>query len=192
MLHKKALFYEYLTIAWNVLEGLICVTIGLLSGSIALFAYGLESGIEVFSSSVVVWDLNGKGKGRTQVALKLISFAYLIVSLYIFIDASLSLIAHHHPQKSLLGIIFIILTVIIMVALGLIKKRIGTKMRSRTVLADAKFTLIDGALAGAVLVGLVLNALFGWWWVDEVMALILAGVAFREGYTNLCSSYEIL
>jgi divalent metal cation (Fe/Co/Zn/Cd) transporter len=65
--------------------------------------------------------------------------------------------------------------------LGFTKKRIGTQMKSGTVLADAKFTLIDGALAGTVLIGLVLNVLFGWWWADQAMALFLSGVAFREG-----------
>jgi divalent metal cation (Fe/Co/Zn/Cd) transporter len=178
---KKALFYEYLTIAWNILEGIVCITIGLLSGSIALFAYGLESGVEVFASAVVVWDLKGGKKAREKIALKLIGFAYFIVSIYIFIDAFVSLFSHKHPDKSLPGIVFIILTIAMMVSLGLIKKNIGTKMGSETVLANAKFTLIDGALASTVLLGLVLNAVFGWWWADQIMAIFLAIVAFREG-----------
>ena len=182
---KKALKYEYLTIAWNVLEGIICVAIGLVSGSVVLVAYGLESGVEVFASSVVVWDLKGKKNGRTHIALKLIGIAYLVVSAYIFIDASLSLLAGHHPEKTSIGIIFIILTVFVMATLGLIKRDIGTKMKSETVLADAKFTLIDGALAGTVLVGLAFNFLLGWWWVDQAMALFLSGVAFREGIREI-------
>ena len=63
---KKALFYEYLTIFWNVLEGIVCIIIGFLSGSVALLAYGLESGIEVFASCMVVWDLQGKEKKREK------------------------------------------------------------------------------------------------------------------------------
>ena len=184
-LHKKALLYEYLTIAWNVLEGIVCVSIGLLSGSIVLVAYGLESGVEVFASSVVVWDLKGVKKGRTHIALKLIGFAYLVVSAYIFIDASVSLLGGHHPGKTFLGIEFIILTVIVMAALGLKKRSIGKQMKSETVLADAKFTLIDGALAGTVLVGLAFNFFLGWWWVDQAMALFLSGVAFREGIREI-------
>jgi len=182
---KKALFYEYLTIAWNVFEGIVCIAIGLLSGSIALLAYGLESGVEVFASAVVVWDLKGGKKTREKIALRLIGFAYFTVSLYIFIDALTSLFTHKHPDKSLPGIVFIIITIGVMLCLGLIKKNIGVKMRSGTVLADAKFTLIDGALAGTVLIGLVLNALFGWWWADQLMALLLAAVAFREGIKEI-------
>lgn len=180
-LHKKALFYEYITIAWNVFEGIVCVTIGFLSGSVVLIAYGLESGVEVFASSMVVWDLKGGSKKREKLALKLIGGAYFVVSLYIFIDAATSLLGHKHPDKSLSGIVFIIITILMMVWLGFTKKRIGTQMKSGTVLADAKFTLIDGALAGTVLIGLVLNVLFGWWWADQAMALFLSGVAFREG-----------
>src|SRR5258708_63341 len=177
---KKALFYEYLTIAWNILEGIVCITIGFLSGSIALLAYGLESGIEVFASSMVVWDLQGREKKREKIALKSIGFAYFVVSLYISVDALTSLFSQKHPSVSLPGIVFIILTIGIMVTLGLIKKNIGTKMGSGTVIADAKFTLIDGGLAGSVLLGLLLNALFGWWWADQVMALFLALVALKE------------
>src|SRR5258708_13284925 len=83
-LHKKALFYEYLTIAWNILEVIVCVIAGLSAGSIVLVAYGLESGVEVFASSVVVWDLKGGEKKREQKALKFIGCAYFLVSLYIF------------------------------------------------------------------------------------------------------------
>lgn len=178
---KKALLYEYLTIVWNVFEGLVCVSLGFIAGSAVLMAYGLESSIEVFTSVIVVWDLKDTGKARESVALKLIGLAYIIVSFYIFIDASRSLLAGHHPEKSLTGIIFIILTVIVMLFLGIKKKSIGTKMKSNTVLADAKFTLIDASLAGTVLVGLACNVLLGWWWVDQAMALFLSGVAFKEG-----------
>ena len=110
-LRSKALFYEYLTIIWNVMEGIVCVTIGLLSGSIALVAYGLESSIEVFASAVVIWDLKGTDKKRAKPALKLIGGTYFVVSLYIFYDAVQSLLKGEHPQKTLFGIIFIILTV---------------------------------------------------------------------------------
>lgn len=180
-IYKKALLFEYLTIVWNILEGASCVGIGLLTGSVALVAYGLESSVEVFASSVVVWDLRGASKKREETALKLIGYAYLVVSAYIFFDAVKSIIEGQHPQKTTIGIIFIIATVFVMLTLGLIKRGIGKKMQSVTVLADSKFTLIDGALAGTVLVGLLFNALLGWWWMDQALALFLSGVAFREG-----------
>lgn len=184
-LYKRALSLEYATIGWNIFEGLSSVIVGILTGSVSLFAYGLESSVEVFSSSVVVWELKGTEKGREERALKLIGIAYLVVSAYVFIDASKSLLEGHHPERSFLGIILMIITALVMGGLGFSKRSVGKKLASSTVLADAKFTLVDAALATAVLVGLLFNTLFGWWWMDQAMALFLSGVAFREGLREL-------
>ena len=182
---RKALILEYLTIAWNIFEGISCMFAGLISGSISLFAYGLESSVEVFASLVVVWDLKGAGKNREKYALKLIGVAYLIVSVYIFIDASRSLLSGSHASQSLFGLAVLLAAALAMMVLGLLKRDTGRKMGSATVLADAKFTLIDALLSTTVLVGLLFNFLFGWWWMDQAMALFLSGVAFREGAKEL-------
>lgn len=182
---KKAFVLEYLTIAWNIVEGIMSMALGLLAGSVSLFAYGLESSIEVFASSVTVWELKGSGKGREKKALKMIGVAYLMVSAYVFVDAAKSLFEGHHASQSIGGIVFMIITVIVMLALGVFKRDIGNKMKNLVVLADAKFTLIDAGLSSTVLIGLVLNALLGWWWTDEALALFLAGAAFREGLKEL-------
>ena len=184
-LFKQALKLEYLTIVWNVFEGLTCITLGMMSGSIVLLGYGLESGVEVFASSVVVWELKGTTAKRTQKALKMIGIAYFVVSGYIFLDAMQSLLQGDQPHRSLGGVLFMTITAIVMLTLGLYKRKVGKKLQSLTVLADAKFTLIDAALASAVLVGLGANVLFGWWWMDQAMALFLSGVAFREGLKEL-------
>lgn len=183
-LHKKALLLEYITIVWNIFEGIVSMVLGVLCGSVSLFAYGLESSVEVFASSITVWELKGSG-GREKIALKLIGSAYLIVSAYVFFDASRSLFEGHHPTSSPIGIVFMILTVIVMVTLGILKNDVGNKIKNSVVLADAKFTLIDGALSSTVLVGLILNTLFGWWWTDQALALFLAGAAFREGLKEI-------
>lgn len=180
-LYKKALILEYATIVWNLFEGIASVSVGIFTGSVSLFAYGLESSIEVFASSVVVWELKGAEKKREKLALRLIGAAYLLVSAYIFIDASRSLLRLHHPDRSFLGIVLMIITAIGMGYLGISKRSVGSKLASSTVLADAKFTLIDAALSLTVLVGLLFNTLLGWWWMDQAMALFLSGVAFREG-----------
>lgn len=182
---KKALRLEYLTIIWNVFEGVVCMILGLMSGSIALFAYGLESSVEVFASSVVIWELQGTGNGREKKALKMIGSAYLIVSAYVCYDAITSIIAGNHPESSPWGIFFLIATAIIMLLLGLAKRNVGLQMESASILADAKFTLIDAALSTTVLIGLVANTMFGWWWMDQALALFLAGAAFREGLKEL-------
>jgi divalent metal cation (Fe/Co/Zn/Cd) transporter len=184
-LYEKALHFLYITVVWNVFEGISCVILGLLTNSVALFAYGLESSIEVFSSSVVIWDLKSKGKSRDKIALKLIGCAYLLVSAYVFFDAVKSLVEKQHATPSTIGIIFMIATALVMAYLGLVKRDIGTKMESQTVLADAKFTIIDGLLSTTILVGLIFNSILGWWWMDQALALFLSGVAFREGLREL-------
>lgn len=186
-LHKKALILEYLTIIWNVFEGIVCMTLGILAHSVSLFAYGLESSVEVFASAVTVWELKNslRGKGKEKRALKMIGLAYLAVSAYVFFDAAESLFTGNHPHPSPYGIVFMAITVAVMLVLGLLKRDVGNKIKSLVVLADAKFTLIDGALSSTILIGLVLTALFGWWWTDEALALFLAGAAFREGIKEI-------
>ncbi|HVZ11721.1 MAG TPA: cation transporter [Patescibacteria group bacterium] len=180
-LRRRALRLEYITIAWNVAEGIICVIVGLLTGSVSLFAYGLESSVEIFASSLVVWDLRGANKKRESLALKLIGTAYIVVSAYVFFDAAQSLIGKHHAERTFQGIIILLITALGMGTLGFLKRDVGRKLSSPTVIADAKFTLIDGSLAATVLLGLLLNTLFGFWWADQAMALFISGVAFREG-----------
>lgn len=185
-LFKKALVLEYITIAWNVFEGLASIAVGIFTGSISLFAYGLESAVEVFASSVVIWELKGvKSPKRKKLALKMIGLAYLVVSGYVFIDASISLFERNHASQTILGVILMIITSLGMGTLGLLKRQVGNKLASVTVLADAKFTLIDSALSATVLIGLIFNLLFGWWWLDQALALFLAGAAFREGVKEL-------
>lgn len=184
-LFKKALFLEYITIAWNIIEGLSAILIGLMTGSVSLMAYGLESSVEVFASGVTVWSLKKIEGERQKSALKMIGIAYLAVSLYIFIDALRSLLENHHAERSFLGIILVVILAFAMGILGIAKRKVGKKLQNSVVLADAKFTLIDAALSLTVLVGLIFNTLFGWWWMDQATALFLSGVAFREGFREL-------
>lgn len=184
-LFKKALFLEYFSIGWNVFEGFSSILIGILTGSVSLVAYGLESSIEIFASGVTVWTLKGTGGGRKKKALKMIGLAYLIVSAYVFIDAAQSLLAGHHAHKSLFAVGLVVFLALAMAILGIYKRNVGLKLKNDVVLADAKFTLIDAALSTTVLVGLVFNSLFGLWWMDQATALFLSGVAFREGLREL-------
>lgn len=180
-LKRRVQLLEYLTIAWNIFEGVSAIIAGIMAGSIALVAFGLDSGIEVLVSVVVLWEMRRIDREKEKTALRLISIGYGLVALYIFYDAITSLLNHHHPSPSIPGIALLLATVAIMLALAIAKKRLGEKLQSSTIKADAKFSLIDGALAATVLIGLVLNALFGWWWADQLMALVLACFAAKEG-----------
>lgn len=180
-LRRRAFRLEYVTVAWNTLEGVASIVAGLLAGSVALVAFGLDSSVEVFASLVVIWELRGVDRGRERRALRLIGVGYLVVAIYVAWDASRALLIGAHPAPSPIGMILLAATVLVMAALGVAKLRVGRLLPSPTVSADGRFSLIDAGLALAVLIGLGLNAAFDWWWADGVLALLIALLAAREG-----------
>ena len=178
---RRAFRLEYITIVWNTLEGIVAIAAGLSASSVALVAFGLDSSVEVFASLVVVWELRGSDRSGEKRALRLIGVGYLVVGVYVAWDTLTSILGAHRPDASPVGIVFLAGTVAVMVGLGISKLRTGRAMDSPTVEADGRFSLIDGALAGAVLVGLLLTAVLGWWWADAVLAGVIAVLALREG-----------
>jgi divalent metal cation (Fe/Co/Zn/Cd) transporter len=180
-LRRRAFRLEYVTVLWNTLEGVASIVAGVVAGSVSLVAFGLDSSVEVFASLVVIWELRGVDRGRERRALRLIGAGYLAVAAYVAWDASRALIDGDRPAASPLGMVLLAATVVVMVALGVAKLRVGRQLDSPTVQADGRFSLVDASLALAVLIGLALNAVLGWWWADGVLALLIALLAAREG-----------
>jgi divalent metal cation (Fe/Co/Zn/Cd) transporter len=178
---QRAFQLEYVTIGWNTLEGIVAIAAGLSAGSVALVAFGLDSSVEVFASLVVVWELRGSDRSGEQRALRLIGLGYIVVGGYVAWDTAMSILAGHRPEASPIGIVFLAGTVVVMLLLGMGKLRVGRTLDSPTVCADGRFSLIDGALAGAVLIGLLLTAILGWWWADGLLAGVISLLALREG-----------
>ena len=176
---------EYATIVWNVLEGVFAVTAGLLAGSVSLVAFGLDSSVEVFASAVVVWELRGADRRGERRALRAIGAAYILVAVYVLIQAVNALRLAEPPESSPVGMVFLGATVFVMLGLGLAKLRVGRRLDSPTVIADGRFSLVDCALAAAVFAGLGLVALFGWWWADAALAIVISILAFYEGVKAL-------
>ncbi len=160
---------------------MVAIIAGLLAHSVALVAFGLDSSVEVFVSLTVVWELRRSDRERERRALRLIGVAYLVVAVYVGWDAIRALLGGNRPEASPGGMLLLAGTVLVMFGLGVAKLRVGHTMDSPTVVADGRFSLIDGSLALAVLVGLVMTASFGWWWADGLLALVIAVVALREG-----------
>ncbi len=181
LLVRRGLLLEYLTIAWSVLSATIATAAGLASGSIALFAFGLDSMIEVFVGAVVVWQLRGHTVGRDRLALRLIGVAFLFLAAYVGIEAILFLFARARPEGSLVGIVLTAGALIVMAILGLAKRRTGSLLGNPVLVTEAKVTLIDAGLAATLLAGLLLNATLGWWWADPLAALGLCILAAKEG-----------
>jgi divalent metal cation (Fe/Co/Zn/Cd) transporter len=189
-LRRVAFRLEYATIAWNLVEGVAALVAGLLAGSVSLVAFGLDSSVEVFASAVVVWELRGADRRMERRAVRAIGAAYLVVAAYVFVDAANALRVANRPEASPIGMALLGGTVVVMVGLGIAKVRVGRRLESQTVVADGRFSLVDGALAGAVLAGLVLSALFGWWWADAILAIAISVAAFREGRAALAGAHH--
>jgi divalent metal cation (Fe/Co/Zn/Cd) transporter len=181
MLLRRGLMLEYMTLAWNVVGTVVLLTAAVAVGSVALAGFGVDSMIEIVASAVVVWQLKGQvGLGRERRALRIIAVAFVLLAVYIAAQSTFVLIARSHPGRSVLGISWLALTVMVMFALAAGKRETGRRLGNPVLLTEARVTIIDGALAAAVLLGVVLNAAAGWWWADPLSALMILVYGLRE------------
>jgi divalent metal cation (Fe/Co/Zn/Cd) transporter len=180
-LRRRGLRLEYLTVAWNVIEGVVAVWAGIAAGSIALVGFGLDSMIEVFAASVVIWEFKGASEERQGRALRLIAISFFVLAAYVTVEAVRDLIVGSEAAESVVGIILAAASLAVMPVLAVAKRRTGRELGSPTLLADATETLLCSYLSAILLTGLVLNATVGWWWADPLAAIGIAYLAVREG-----------
>lgn len=178
---RRARALAYLTIAWNVVEAVVAILAGAAAGSLALVGFGVDATIETMSAVVVLWRLGDVSDRREDRALRLIAAGFFLLSAYIVVESVRDLATASEPEVSVPGMIVTGLSLLVMPALANAKQRVGTRMGSRVVLADAVETWLCTYLSAIVLGGLVLNAAFGWWWADPVAALGVGHLALREG-----------
>lgn len=170
------------TIAYNVVEAIVAITAGSLASSAALIGFGLDSVIEVLSAAAVAWQFTRRDPERWEKGtLRVIAVAFFALAAYVTVSSVAALVGGDQVGHSTLGIVITAVSVVIMPFLSLAERRTGRELGSATAVADSKQTLICTYLSGAVLVGLVLNSLFGWWWADAVAGLVIAVFAIREG-----------
>jgi divalent metal cation (Fe/Co/Zn/Cd) transporter len=184
-LRRRGVRLEWLTNGWNVMEVGVTVTLGVQARSLALVAFGLDSVVEIFASSVVIWNLADRrvdpGDRRIHRSLRLIALAFWVLAGFLCIASVRALVLRDRPKGSPLGIAYLALTACIMFGLSVLKRRTGERLPSETLIAEAAMTFLDGCLASSVLIALVLNDALGWWWTDSLAALAVAGFAFAEG-----------
>jgi len=170
------------TIAYNLVEAVVAVLAGTVASSAALIGFGLDSTIEVLSAAAVAWQFTRRNPERWEKAtLRVIAVAFFALAAYVTVTSLLALLGHVNVEHSTLGMVITALSVVIMPFLSLAERRAGRELGSATAVADSKQTLICTCLSAAVLVGLLLNSLFGWWWADSIAGLVIAGFAVREG-----------
>jgi divalent metal cation (Fe/Co/Zn/Cd) transporter len=170
------------TITYNVIEAVIALAEGARVSSSALIGFGLDSAIEVSSAAAVAWQFSAKDpETREKAALRFIAFSFFALAFYVAMDAVLSLFGIGEPAQSPIGIGLAAVSLAVMPVLSWAQRRAGRELGSLSAVADSKQTLLCTYLSAVLLVGLTLNALFGWQWADPVAALVIAAFAVREG-----------
>lgn len=170
------------TITYNVIEAIVAITAGTTASSAALIGFGLDSLVEVLSAAAVAWQFAGSDpEKREKPALRVIAWSFFALAAYVTVDAGLSLFGVREAEHSPVGIGLAVVSLLVMPFLSLAERRAGRELGSATAIADSKQTLICSYLSAALLVGLLLNTLFGWAWADSVAALVIVVFAVREG-----------
>ena len=170
--------------AWHVIEFGVALGAGLVAGSIALVAFGFDSFIEALSGLVIVWLFSGRKEsaGRSERrAQRLIAATYFVLAAYIAVESIRDLAGGHHPATSWVGIGLAAVTAPTMPLLATAKRRVGHRLGSAATVSEAEQNQICAYLSVALLVGLLLNTVAGWWWADPAAALVIGAVALNEG-----------
>ncbi len=176
------------TIGWNTLEAFIAIVGGILAGSIALVGFGLDSVVEVASAVVIAWRLtrqttdHAANERAERRAVRLIALSFFGIAVYVAGDAATTLLGlRDEPQHSPLGLAITALSLVVMPSLAWAKRRVAVRLESVAIRADAAESQLCTYLSAVVLVGLAANSLLGWWWMDPLAGLVVAGLALREG-----------
>jgi divalent metal cation (Fe/Co/Zn/Cd) transporter len=177
---RRGFGLEYATLAWNVIGIVVLAVAAVSARSVALAGFGLDSLIEIGASTVVIWELSGTGEERQRRGLRLIGCAFGALAAYLLVQSTVVLATGYHPRPSVPGIIWTAVTAAVMFALAAGKARTGRALGNPVLRTEGRVTMIDGILATAVLLGLVLNATLGWWWADPAAGYVLVFYAARE------------
>jgi len=184
---RRATHLAWCTVGWNIIEGLVAISAAVVAGSQALLGFGLDSGVESLSASVVLWRLYAERRDPERAeaverrALRLIGVTFFVLAAFIAVDSIRALVGQHEPDASVVGIVLTSLSLLVMRWLARGKRQVGIAMGSRAVEADSAQTSACVYLSAVVLVGLVLNAALGWWWADPLAALGVVVFLLREG-----------
>jgi divalent metal cation (Fe/Co/Zn/Cd) transporter len=181
-LSRRAQLLAGASVTYNVAEAAVAVSAGLAAGSVALVGFGLDSVVEVSSGLIILWQFRHRlPESRERQALRLLAYSFFALAAYVTFESARTLITGADPDTSRVGIGLAIASLIVMPFLSWAQRRTGKALGSNAVVADSTQTLLCTYLSAVLLLGLLLNATFGWGWADPIAGLIIAAVAFREG-----------
>ena len=187
---RRGLWLNYATIAYNSLEAVVSLVAGVMAGSVALVGFGIDSVIEVTASGAAQWRLRAdvdhiRRERVERITLRVIGWSFLALAVYVGIDAGRTLWLRERPERSLLGMAILVLSVVVMPMLARAKRRVARALGSAALEADATQTSLCAYLSVIALIGVALNAFVGWWWCDPVAALTMVPIIAKEGVEGI-------
>ncbi len=187
---RRGLWLNWVTIAYNALEAVVSLVAGLLAGSVALVGFGFDSVIELTASGAAQWrlrtDLDVKRRVHVErITLRIVGWCFIALGAYVAYESTSTLWLRERPDRSLAGIVILSASVMVMPLLARAKHRVANAMNSRILTSEATQTSLCAYLSAIALAGVMLNALFGWWWADPVAALAMVPIIVREGIDGL-------
>jgi len=183
-LARRVRLLSWLSLGAMSVEGFVAILAGVMAGSIALVGFGLDSAVEGFASVVIIWRFTGArtlSQGAEERAQKLVALQFFVLAPYVGVESIRALSGGEHPDVSVLGMGLAVWSLVTMPLLGIAKQRIAEEIGSAATKGEGRQNVLCAYLAGALLVGLVGNALAGAWWLDPAVGLLIAGVAVKEG-----------
>ena len=181
-LGRRAQLLAAASVTYNLVEAVIAIAAGLVAGSIALVGFGLDSVVEVSSGLIILWQFRHHlPESRERQALRLLAFSFFALAAYVSVESIRALVTGVDPEHSPVGIGLAIASLLVMPFLSWAQRRTGKALGSNAVVADGTQTLLCTYLSAVLLVGLLLDSLFGWSWADPLAGLVIAAVAVREG-----------
>jgi len=182
---RRARLLAGASVAYNVVEAAVAIVSGRVADSTALIGFGLDSTVEVMSGLVILWQFGHTvPEEREARARRLIALSFFALATYVVIESVRAVLTREQPDTSVVGIVLAALSLLVMPLLSRWQRRTGRELGSGAVVADGTQTLLCTYLSAVLLAGLLANALLGWWWLDAVVALVIAAVAVREGRSN--------
>ena len=175
---------SWLSLAWMTVEGAVAIGAGIVAGSIALVGFGLDSAIEGFASVIIIWRFTGQrvfSHAAEERAQRLVAVQFFLLAPYVGVESVRALVGGEHPQTSWVGVALAVGSVVLMPALAIAKQRLADQLGSAATAGEGRQNMLCAYLAGALLIGLLGNALLGAWWLDPVVGLLIAAVAVKEG-----------
>jgi divalent metal cation (Fe/Co/Zn/Cd) transporter len=170
------------TITYNVVEAVVAISAGRAASSAALVGFGLDSVVEVASAAAVAWQFAGRDpEARERAAMRVIAVSFFALAAYVTFESIRALSGSGTAGESTVGIILAAVSLVVMPVMSGAQRRAGRELGSASAVADSRQTLLCTYLSGVLLVGLLLNGLFGWSWADPLAGLVIAGVAVKEG-----------